>query len=125
MQAVERARSLGKYRAYVAVESTDGDLSRALSSFLAESLRRPVEVRDGHVNVAITFLWSLLAKVASALEEMGEKVLDVDFGDHQTVIVTAGGHVVTILVKLRQSQYAAEVEGIVEVEEAPFRIEMS
>jgi hypothetical protein len=119
----ERVMGLNKLRLYVAIESTNPEVSREMGGFLSEALIKPVEIRTGTMNIAVTFLWSLLSRVARQLEEAGEQVVDVEFADDKTVIVTKGGHVISIVTRVKHNQYVSEVEGIVNIDESPFRVE--
>lgn len=119
----ERMKSISKLRLYALIESTASEVSRDIGEFLAEALTKPIEVKTGGVNIAISFLWSLINKVAAYLEEIGEQVLDVEFSRGKTTIVTKSGYVINIVVRLRHNQYVSEIEGVVEVEESPFRVE--
>ena len=105
------------------VESTNPEVSRDIGEFFAAALSRPLEIRSEGLNIALTFLWSLVNRVATQLEEMGEAVVDVVFERGKTLIVTKGGYAISVVVKMRHNQYVAEVEGIVEVEESPFKVE--
>ncbi|ACB40916.1 hypothetical protein [Pyrobaculum neutrophilum] len=119
----EKMKNLSKLRVYMLVESTGPDISGEIGSFFSEALIRPMEVRAGGLHIAVTFLWSLLNRVAKQLEEAGEQVVDMEFGRGKTTILTKSGYVINILVKVRQNQYVSEIEGVVDVEESPFKIE--
>lgn len=119
----EKMKNLSKLRVYMLVESTGPDISGEIGSFFSEALIRPMEVRAGSLHIAVTFLWSLLNRVAKQLEEAGEQVVDMEFGRGKTTILTKSGYVINILVKVRQNQYVSEIEGVVDVEESPFKIE--
>ncbi|MFN7105208.1 MAG: hypothetical protein ACK4M3_01265 [Pyrobaculum sp.] len=123
MQRLEEVRSLNKLRVYMLVESTNPEVSKEIGNFFTEALTRPIEMRTGGMNIAIMFLWSLVNRVTKQLEAMGEEVLDIEFGQGRTSIVTKGGYVVNIVIKMRHNQYVSEVEGVVEIEESPFRVE--
>lgn len=124
MQALEdKVKALTRLRVYMLVESTNPEVSRDIGEFFAEALSRPLEIRSEGLNIALTFLWSLVNRVATQLEEMGEAVVDVVFERGKTLIVTKGGYAISVVVKMRHNQYVAEVEGIVEVEESPFKVE--
>jgi hypothetical protein len=119
----EKVKSLNKLRVYMIIESTGPEISKEISNFLSEALLRPVEAKMGNVHVAMTFLWSLLNKVAQQLEEVGEQVVDMEFSRGKTTLVTKSGYVITIVVRTRHNQYVSEIEGVVDVEESPFRVE--
>ncbi len=119
----EKVKSLNKLRVYMLIESTGPEFSKEISNFLSEALLRPVEAKMGNVHVAMTFLWSLLNKVAQQLEEVGEQVVDMEFSRGKTTLVTKSGYVITIVVRTRHNQYVSEIEGVVDVEESPFRVE--
>ena len=119
----EKVKSLNKLRVYMLIESTGAEISKEISNFLSEALLRPVEAKMGNVHVAMTFLWSLLNKVAQQLEEVGEQVVDMEFSRGKTTLVTKSGYVITIVVRTRHNQYVSEIEGVVDVEESPFRVE--
>ncbi|MEZ0318606.1 MAG: hypothetical protein ABWK05_01245 [Pyrobaculum sp.] len=119
----EKVRALSRLRVYMLIESTSPELGREIGEFLSEALAKPIEVRSNGVNIAITFLWSLINKVAKQLEDLGEEVIDIEFSRGKTVIITKRGFAVNVVVKIRQNQYASEIEGFVDVEETPFRIE--
>jgi len=119
----ERIKGVGKLRVYALIESTASEISKDIGEFLAEALTKPIEVKTGGVNIAMSFLWSLINKVATHLEEIGEQVLDVEFSRGKTTIITKSGYVINIVVRLRHNQYVSEIEGVVEVEESPFRVE--
>jgi len=119
----EKVKSLNKLRVYMLIESTGPEISKEISNFLSEALLRPIEAKMGNVHVAMTFLWSLLNKVAQQLEEVGEQVVDMEFSRGKTTLVTKSGYVITIAVRTRHNQYVSEIEGVVEVEESPFRVE--
>jgi hypothetical protein len=119
----EKVKSLNKLRVYMLIESTGPEISKEISNFLSEALLRPIEAKMGNVHVAMTFLWSLLNKVAQQLEEVGEQVVDMEFSRGKTTLVTKSGYVITIVVRTRHNQYVSEIEGVVDVEESPFRIE--
>lgn len=119
----ERIKNIGKLRVYMLVESTAPDLSKEISEFMSEALTKPIEVKSGSVNIALTFLWSLVNRVAKHLEDAGKEVLDIEFSRGRTVIVTKRGYVINIVVRQRQNQYVAEIEGVVDVEESPFKVE--
>lgn len=125
MEAVleEKMKSLNKLRVYMLVESTGPEISREIGNFLSEALLKPIEVKTGNVHIAVTFLWSLLRRVAQQLEEAGEQVIDMEFGRGRTTLVTKSGYVVNIVVRTRHNQYVSEIEGVVNVEESPFRVE--
>lgn len=119
----EKVKSLNKLRVYMLIESTGPEISKEISNFLSEALLRPIEAKMGNVHVAMTFLWSLLNKVAQQLEEVGEQVVDMEFNRGKTTLVTKGGYVITIVVRTRHNQYVSEIEGVVDVEESPFKVE--
>jgi len=119
----EKVKSLNKLRVYMLIESTGPEISKEISNFLSEALLRPIESKMGNVHVAMTFLWSLLSKVAQQLEEVGEQVVDMEFSRGKTTLVTKSGYVITIVVRTRHNQYVSEIEGVVDVEESPFRVE--
>ncbi len=119
----EKVKSLNKLRVYMLIESTGPEISKEISNFFSEALLRPVEAKMGNVHVAMTFLWSLLSKVAQQLEEVGEQVVDMEFSRGKTTLVTKSGYVITIVVRTRHNQYVSEIEGVVDVEESPFRVE--
>lgn len=119
----EKVKSLNKLRVYMLIESTGPEISKEISNFLAEALLRPIESKMGNVHVAMTFLWSLLNKVAQQLEEVGEQVVDMEFSRGKTTLVTKSGYVITIVVRTRHNQYVSEIEGVVDVEESPFKVE--
>jgi hypothetical protein len=119
----EKVKSLNKLRVYMLIESTGPEISKEISNFLSEALLRPIEAKMGNVHVAMTFLWSLLNKVAQQLEEVGEQVVDMEFSRGKTTLVTKSGYIITIVVRTRHNQYVSEIEGVVDVEESPFRIE--
>lgn len=119
----EKVKSLNKLRVYMLIESTGAEISKEISNFLSEALLRPIEAKMGNVHVAMTFLWSLLNKVAQQLEEVGEQVVDMEFSRGKTTLVTKSGYVITIVVRTRHNQYVSEIEGVVDVEESPFRVE--
>jgi hypothetical protein len=119
----EKVKSLNKLRVYMLIESTGPEISKEISNFLSEALLRPIEAKMGNVHVAMTFLWSLLNKVAQQLEEVGEQVVDMEFSRGKTTLVTKSGYVITIVVRTRHNQYVSEIEGVVDVEESPFRVE--
>ncbi len=119
----EKVKSLNKLRVYMLIESTGPEISKEISNFLSEALLRPIESKMGNVHVAMTFLWSLLNKVAQQLEEVGEQVVDMEFSRGKTTLVTKSGYVITIVVRTRHNQYVSEIEGVVDVEESPFRVE--
>jgi hypothetical protein len=119
----EKVKSLNKLRVYMLIESTGPEISKEISNFLSEALLRPIEAKMGNVHVAMTFLWSLLSKVAQQLEEVGEQVVDMEFSRGKTTLVTKSGYVITIVVRTRHNQYVSEIEGVVDVEESPFRVE--
>jgi hypothetical protein len=119
----EKVKSLNKLRVYMLIESTDLEISKEISNFLSEALLRPIEAKMGNVHVAMTFLWSLLNKVAQQLEEVGEQVVDMEFSRGKTTLVTKSGYVITIVVRTRHNQYVSEIEGVVDVEESPFKVE--
>jgi hypothetical protein len=119
----EKVKSLNKLRVYMLIESTGPEISKEISNFLSEALLRPIEAKMGNVHVAMTFLWSLLNKVAQQLEEVGEQVVDMEFSRGKTTLVTKSGYVITIVVRTRHNQYVSEIEGVVDVEESPFKIE--
>jgi hypothetical protein len=119
----EKVKSLNKLRVYMLIESTDPEISKEISNFLSEALLRPIEAKMGNVHVAMTFLWSLLNKVAQQLEEVGEQVVDMEFSRGKTTLVTKSGYVITIVVRTRHNQYVSEIEGVVDVEESPFKVE--
>ena len=119
----EKVKSLNKLRVYMLIESTGLEISKEISNFFSEALLRPVEAKMGNVHVAMTFLWSLLSKVAQQLEEVGEQVVDMEFSRGKTTLVTKSGYVITIVVRTRHNQYVSEIEGVVDVEESPFRVE--
>ncbi len=119
----EKVKSLNKLRVYMLIESTGPEISKEISNFLSEALLRPIEAKMGNVHVAMTFLWSLLNKVAQQLEEAGEQVVDMEFSRGKTTLVTKSGYVITIVVRTRHNQYVSEIEGVVDVEESPFRVE--
>ncbi|ABO09552.1 hypothetical protein [Pyrobaculum calidifontis] len=124
MQTLEdKVKALTRLRVYMLVESTNPEVSRDIGEFFAAALSRPLEIRSEGLNIALTFLWSLVNRVATQLEEMGEAVVDVVFERGKTLIVTKGGYAISVVVKMRHNQYVAEVEGIVEVEESPFKVE--
>jgi hypothetical protein len=105
------------------IESTGPEISKEISNFLSEALLRPIEAKMGNVHMAMTFLWSLLNKVAQQLEEVGEQVVDMEFSRGKTTLVTKSGYVITIVVRTRHNQYVSEIEGVVDVEESPFKVE--
>lgn len=107
----------------MSIESTSPELSRELGNFLSEALIHPIEVKTGGVHLAMTFLWSLVNRVAKQLEEAGESVIDMEFAKGRTTLVTKSGYIIHILVKTRHNQYVSEIEGVVDVEESPFKIE--
>lgn len=119
----ESVRNVSKLRVYALVESTMPEVSREIGEFLSEAISRPIEVKAGSINIAMTFLWSLINRVAKHLEEAGEQVLDVGFTRGKTVIITRSGYAINIVVRMRHNQYVSEIEGVVEVEESPFKIE--
>jgi hypothetical protein len=119
----EKVKSLNKLRVYMLIESTGPEISKDISNFLSEALLRPIEAKMGNVHVAMTFLWSLLNKVAQQLEEAGEQVIDMEFSRGKTTLVTKSGYVITIVVRTRHNQYVSEIEGVVDVEESPFKVE--
>ena len=119
----EKVKSLNKLRVYMLIESTGPEISKEISNFFSEALLRPVEAKMGNVHVAMTFLWSLLSKVAQQLEEAGEQVVDMEFSRGKTTLVTKSGYVITIVVRTRHNQYVSEIEGVVDVEESPFKVE--
>jgi hypothetical protein len=119
----EKVKSLNKLRVYMLIESTGPEISKEISNFFSEALLRPVEAKMGNVHVAMTFLWSLLSKVAQQLEEVGEQVVDMEFSRGKTTLVTKSGYVITIVVRTRHNQYVSEIEGVVDVEESPFKVE--
>jgi hypothetical protein len=119
----DKVKSLNKLRVYMLIESTGPEISKEISNFLSEALLRPIESKMGNVHVAMTFLWSLLNKVAQQLEEVGEQVVDMEFSRGKTTLVTKSGYVITIVVRTRHNQYVSEIEGVVDVEESPFRVE--
>jgi hypothetical protein len=119
----DKVKSLNKLRVYMLIESTGPEISKEISNFLSEALLRPIEAKMGNVHVAMTFLWSLLNKVAQQLEEVGEQVVDMEFSRGKTTLVTKSGYVITIVVRTRHNQYVSEIEGVVDVEESPFRVE--
>jgi hypothetical protein len=119
----EKVKSLNKLRVYMLIESTGPEISKEISNFLSEALLRPIEAKMGNVHVAMTFLWSLLNKVAQQLEEVGEQVVDMEFSRGKTPPVTKSGYVITIVVRTRHNQYVSEIEGVVDVEESPFKVE--
>jgi len=119
----DKVKALTRLRVYMLVESTNPEVSRDIGEFFAAALSRPLEIRSEGLNIALTFLWSLVNRVATQLEEMGEAVVDVVFERGKTLIVTKGGYAISVVVKMRHNQYVAEVEGIVEVEESPFKVE--
>ena len=119
----EKVKSLNKLRVYMLIESTGPEVSKEISNFFSEALLRPVEAKMGNVHVAMTFLWSLLSKVAQQLEEVGEQVVDMEFSRGKTTLVTKSGYVITIVVRTRHNQYVSEIEGVVDVEESPFKVE--
>gem|GEM_PF-704577 len=119
----EKVKSLNKLRVYMLIESTGPEISKEISNFLSEALLRPVEAKMGNVHMAMTFLWSLLNKVAQQLEEVGEQVVDMEFSRGKTTLVTKSGYVITIVVRTRHNQYVSEIEGVVDVEESPFKVE--
>jgi hypothetical protein len=119
----EKVKSLNKLRVYMLIESTGPEISKEIGNFLSEALLRPIEAKMGNVHVAMTFLWSLLSKVAQQLEEVGEQVVDMEFSRGKTTLVTKSGYVITIVVRTRHNQYVSEIEGVVDVEESPFRVE--
>ncbi len=123
MQVGEKLKSFHKLRVYMLVESTNPELSREVGDFLAEALVKPIEIKTNNVNVALVFLWSLVHRVSKQLEAMGEEILDVEFGRGRSSIVTKSGYVVNIVVKMSHNQYVSEIEGIVDVEDSPFRVE--
>jgi hypothetical protein len=119
----EKVKSLNKLRVYMLIESTGPEISKEISNFLSEALLRPIEAKMGNAHVAMTFLWSLLNKVAQQLEEVGEQVVDMEFSRGKTTLVTKSGYVITIVVRTRHNQYVSEIEGVVDVEESPFKVE--
>jgi len=119
----EKVKSLNKLRVYMLIESTGPEISKEISNFFSEALLRPVEAKMGNVHVAMTFLWSLLSKVAQQLEEAGEQVVDMEFSRGKTTLVTKSGYIITIIVRTRHNQYVSEIEGVVDVEESPFKVE--
>lgn len=119
----EKVKSLNKLRVYMLIESTGPEISKEISNFFSEALLRPIEAKMGNVHMAITFLWSLLSKVAQQLEEVGEQVVDMEFSRGKTTLVTKSGYVITIVVRTRHNQYVSEIEGVVDVEESPFKVE--
>jgi hypothetical protein len=119
----EKVKSLNKLRVYMLIESTGPEISKEISNFFSEALLRPVEAKMGNIHVAMTFLWSLLSKVAQQLEEAGEQVVDMEFSRGKTTLVTKSGYVITIVVRTRHNQYVSEIEGVVDVEESPFKVE--
>jgi hypothetical protein len=119
----EKVKSLNKLRVYMVVESTGPEISKEISNFFSEALLRPIEAKMGNVHVAMTFLWSLLSRVAHQLEEAGEQIVDMEFSRGKTTLVTKSGYVITIMVRTRHNQYVSEIEGVVDVEESPFRVE--
>ncbi len=119
----EKVKSLNKLRVYMLIESTGPEISKEISNFFSEALLRPIEAKMGNVHVAMTFLWSLLSKVAQQLEEVGEQVVDMEFSRGKTTLVTKSGYVITIVVRTRHNQYVSEIEGVVDVEESPFKVE--
>jgi hypothetical protein len=119
----DKVKSLNKLRVYMLIESTGPEISKEISNFLSEALLRPIESKMGNVHVAMTFLWSLLNKVAQQLEEVGEQVVDMEFSRGKTTLVTKSGYVITIVVRTRHNQYVSEIEGVVDVEESPFKVE--
>jgi len=119
----EKVKSLNKLRVYMLIESTGPEISKEISNFLSEALLRPIESKMGNVHVAMTFLWSLLNKVAQQLEEVGEQVVDMEFSRGKTTLVTKSGYIITIVVRTRHNQYVSEIEGVVDVEESPFKVE--
>ncbi len=119
----EKVKSLNKLRVYMLIESTGPEISKEISNFFSEALLRPIEAKMGNVHVAMTFLWSLLSKVAQQLEEVGEQIVDMEFSRGKTTLVTKSGYVITIVVRTRHNQYVSEIEGVVDVEESPFRVE--
>jgi len=121
----EKLKTLNRLRVYAAIESPDLELNKSAADFIASALRGPVEIEKRGVNVALTFNWSLLARVAKFLEEIEEEVLDLEVGERQTVLVTSGGLVITISTNVRQNAYVFEIEGYISVDKAPFHIEES
>jgi hypothetical protein len=119
----EKVKSLNKLRVYMLVESTGPEISEEISNFFSEALLRPIEAKMGNVHVAMTFLWSLLSRVARQLEEAGEQIVDMEFSRGKTTLVTKSGYVITIVVRTRHNQYVSEIEGVVDVEESPFKVE--
>jgi hypothetical protein len=119
----EKVKSLNKLRVYMLIESTGPEISKEIGNFFSEALLRPIEAKMGNVHVAMTFLWSLLSKVAQQLEEVGEQVVDMEFSRGKTTLVTKSGYVITIVVRTRHNQYVSEIEGVVDVEESPFKVE--
>jgi hypothetical protein len=119
----DKVKSLNKLRVYMLIESTGPEISKEISNFFSEALLRPIEAKMGNVHVAMTFLWSLLSKVAQQLEEVGEQVVDMEFSRGKTTLVTKSGYVITIVVRTRHNQYVSEIEGVVDVEESPFKVE--
>jgi hypothetical protein len=119
----EKMKSLNKLRVYMLVESTGPEISREIGNFFSEALLKPIEVKTGNVHISVTFLWSLLTRVARQLEELGEEVIDIEFSREKTILVTKGGYVINIIVNLRHNQYVSEIEGVVDVEESPFKVE--
>ncbi|MEM4742867.1 MAG: hypothetical protein QW792_02835 [Pyrobaculum sp.] len=123
MESQQLIRNLSKLRIYMSIESTNSELSREIGTFISEALIHPIEVKTGGVHLAVTFLWSLINKVARQLEEAGESIIDMEFSKGRTTLVTKSGYLIHIVVKTRYNQYVSEIEGVVDVEESPFRIE--
>lgn len=119
----EKVRSLNKLRVYMLIESTSSEIGREIGNFFSEALIKPIEVRAGGIHIALSFLWSLLSRVAKQLEEVGEQVIDIEFDHGKTTVVTKSGYAINIVIKVRQNQYVSEIEGFVDVEESPFKIE--
>lgn len=119
----EKVKNLNKLRVYMLVESTGSEISEEISNFFSEALLRPIEAKIGNIHVAMTFLWSLLSRVARQLEEAGEQIVDMEFSRGKTTLVTKSGYVITIVVRTRHNQYVSEIEGVVDVEESPFKVE--
>jgi hypothetical protein len=119
----EKVKSLNKLRVYIVVESTGPEISKEISNFFSEALLKPIEVKTNNVHIAVTFIWSLLSTVAKQLEEAGEQVIDMELGRGKTTLITRSGYVINIMVKTRHNQYVSEIEGVVDVEESPFKVE--
>jgi hypothetical protein len=47
----------------------------------------------------------------------------MELGRGKTTLITRSGYVINIVVKTRHNQYVSEIEGVVDVEESPFKVE--